>query len=401
MAEKFLLKDHLFNPQKVEKIAAEIVAVYPRFNRDSFVSMTLSRFAALELKARISWIATTLKHHLPDPFDKACPILLQALPEPCNPALSDNNFGDFIYAPYSEFVAQNGCTAQHLDLSLEALKAITTRFSAEDAIRTFINVFPDQTLARLLEWAHDAHYHVRRLASEGTRPKLPWAQKINIPPEKALPILDKLHADPTRFVTRSVANHLNDISKFNPELVLTTLQKWADLKHQHHKEIDYMTRHALRTLIKKGHAATLGYIGIYPPTQVTIENFRVLTPHVEAGKSLLFEFSLVASEDVRVLVDYIVHFKNKSGGYNQKVYKLGTLSLKKGESKPIQKHHPLKATMSTRTLYEGLHWIELQLNGQKMNRNSFYLVSSRESTGRLATPLENMHATNTVPVLEI
>ena len=156
-----------------------------------------------------------LKKYLPADYAEAVNILLKALPEPLNENRTDDDFGDFIYAPYSDFVAHYGCIEANLAFSLAALKEMTKRFSAEDAIRYFINAFPKETLKTLYAWTSDSNYHVRRLCSEGTRPKLPWSQKINIPPEDALPILHALFADKTRYVTRSVANHLNDIAKIH------------------------------------------------------------------------------------------------------------------------------------------------------------------------------------------
>lgn len=220
MKKKFSLKDFLFNPEKVNKIAHEIKKVYPAFNQKLFVTTTLKKFPQLELKARISWIRENLKNFLPDDYRKAVNILLKALPAPNDNTLTDNDFGEFIYAPYTDFVAQYGLAPQDLSFSLNAIREMTQRFSAEDSIRYFINAHPTQTLKELLKWSRDKHYHVRRLTSEGTRPKLPWAQKINISAHQALPILNNLFYDKARYVTRSVANHMNDISKAHPDLVL-------------------------------------------------------------------------------------------------------------------------------------------------------------------------------------
>ncbi len=280
MEPKFSLKDSLFNRTKVEKIASEIHTVFPDFDRVGFVSQTVGKFPELELKARISWIADSLTSFLPTDFRAAVGILLAALPPACDPTLRDDDFGDFIYAPYSEFVVRHGCTTSDLDFSLQALKAITTRFSAEDAIRYFINAFPSETMGVLSVWAQDAHYHVRRLASEGTRPKLPWSQKIVLNPGAAAPILDTLFSDSTRFVTRSVANHLNDISKTDPDFVLAKLAEWRDSGKQSDKEMAYIVTHSLRTLIKQGHEETLSFLGFVSGTEVDVLAFEIKSPSV-------------------------------------------------------------------------------------------------------------------------
>jgi 3-methyladenine DNA glycosylase AlkC len=371
--EKFSLKDHLFNRQKVEKIASEIQSVHSKFGKTDFVEEVLQEFPKLELKDRIHHISACLKMHLPDSYQQATEILLQSMPDACDPGLSDDDFGDFIYAPYSHFVAQYGCSQDHLQFSLYALEEITTRFSAEYAIRFFINAFPVETFDKLIEWTKHNHYHVRRLSSEGSRPKLPWSQKINYTPERAIPILDNLFADPTRFVTRSVANHLNDISKINPNLVVSTLKKWKKSGLQQDNELDFIIRHALRTLIKEGHTESLSLIGINHKSDVKISSFD-LTKEVKMNTNLEFSFDLLADEITPVIVDFLIFFRNKKGELNsKKVFKLKKFTLEKGVSVTITKKHMLMQFMSTKTLYPGQHDFALQVNGKVLHRDSFTL----------------------------
>lgn len=299
---------------------------------------------------------------------------VKALPEPCDPGLSDNDFGDFIYTPYTDFVAQYGCTKAHLDFSLHALREMTTRFSAEDAIRYFINTFPEETLKALLIWSKDDHYHVRRLASEGTRPKLPWSQKIVIPVTAPLPILDNLFHDKTRLVTRSVANHLNDISKTDPDLCVDTLLGWRKSGKQKSAEMDYLVRHALRTLVKQGNSRALQLLGFSHAPRVRVSNFAVPT-EIKMDSALTFSFDLKAHEDANMVIDYIFYFQNKTGKLNsKKVFKLKKVSLKKGEMVTVLKQHPLRQFMTTRTLYAGFHAIALQINGKVFAEKSFLLI---------------------------
>jgi 3-methyladenine DNA glycosylase AlkC len=366
------LKDQLFNRDKVARISHEIQSVYPAFKAQAFTDEVVSEFTQLELKARINWISVCLRKYLPPAYRKATDILLKALPPACDPELTDHDYGEFIYAPYSEFVSQYGCNAQDLDYSLSALKEMTTRFSAEFAIRAFLNAFPEQTLASLQLWAQDSHYHVRRLASEGTRPKLPWSQRISLPPEAALPVLDQLHDDLSRFVTRSVANHLNDLSKISPELVLKTLKVWQGQKRQNAPELDYMTRHALRTLIKRGHPETLQFLGYPTQPQIRVANFTLATERLQLGQALSFDFEIEALEASRLVVDYCLHFQNRKGSLSPKVFKLRILDLQAGQTLSLHKNHPLKE-MTTRHLYPGLHKVELQINGQSFGERSFVL----------------------------
>lgn len=375
MDTKFSLKDQLFNETKITKIADEIHNVYPPLDKVSFLQNTLQKFPQLELKERIIWISENLKQFLPTDYKQAVTVLLKSLPPENDPTKSDNDFGDFIYAPYAEFVAKNGCDEENLAFSLNALKEITTRFSAEDAIRYFINAFPNQTLAELLLWSTDIHYHVRRLASEGTRPKLPWSQKINISPEHAIPILDNLFSDKTRFVTRSVANHINDISKINPELAIKTLTRWKQSEKQNPKEMEYIINHSLRTLIKSGNKEAITFLNISTDPEVEITNFEITEPVIKIGETLTFSFTLIAKKDEELIIDYVLYFPNKKGdGNNKKVFKIKKVSLKNGQKLLITKNHPLREGMTTRTLYPGTHRIEIQINGNKVTEGVFELI---------------------------
>jgi 3-methyladenine DNA glycosylase AlkC len=377
MPETFSLKDQLFNAAKVEKIAREIRAQHRAFKKQSFEQEVLASFPELELKARIAWISECLHKYLPSNFRQAVSVLLRALPPANDRSRSDDDFGDFIYAPYGDYVARYGRAREHLQFSLAALYEITQRFSAEDAIRYFLNAYPKETLEILLEWAKDEHYHVRRLCSEGTRPKLPWSQKIGIAVSDPIRILDRLYFDRTRYVTRSVANHLNDISKTDPELVIATLTRWRKTGRQNPTEMDYMARHALRTLVKAGHPGALHQLGYSHAAQVSVTKFTVPL-QVEMNKPLEFSFTLSAKETTRLVVDYVLYFQNKAGQMsNRKVFKLKQLQLQDSESTVIAKRHLLRENMSTRTLYPGIHAVEVQVNGKALAKKTFMLTSAR------------------------
>jgi 3-methyladenine DNA glycosylase AlkC len=374
MTEKFSLKDHLFNKTKIGQIATEITQAYPAFEKKNFAKKVISKFPELELKARISWIATCLKQYLPDDYRAAVGVILQSLPAPNDPSLSDDDFGDFIYAPYAEYVAQYGCNQRDLAFSLDALYQLTMRFSAEDAIRYFINLFPEQTLKKLLAWSKDPHYHVRRLCSEGTRPKLPWSQKIIIPVTAPIPILDNLFADPTRFVVRSVANHINDISRIDPDLALNTLARWKQSGKQTPKEMDYLIRHGLRTLIKNGNPVAMEMMGVSHGADVKILHFKV-PAKVKMNNVLEFTLKIHANEEANIIADYILYFQNKAGKPNsRKVFKLKALSLAKGQSIVVTKRHPLRENMTTRKLFRGKHEIAIQVNGKTLDKKPFLIV---------------------------
>lgn len=372
--ERFSLKDHLFNSKKIEKLGSEIWSVYPDFNSIAFQQTVVSEFPNLELKERISHISECLYRFLPKDYPLAIDILLSSLPEPCNPKLFDNDFGDFVYASYSHFVATYGCSKSFLTISFRALEELTTRFSAEYAIRFFLIQFPVETFQQMLTWASHPHYHVRRLACEGSRPNLPWGIKTNLSIEATLPILEKLHTDSTRFVTRSVANHLNDIAKKDANLVVGLLQKWKNSSLQNEEEMHFMIRHSLRTLIKQGHPPTLYFLGFEANPKIKISQFEI-TKSVLFDDYLSFSFEIHAQEDAKLLIDYVVIFQNNLGALkSRKVFKLKQCHLKKGESITIQKRQQLRKVMTTRKLYPGNQSFELQINGKIWINDWFELV---------------------------
>ncbi len=369
--KQYSLKDILFNEAKVKRLAGEIEVVYPAFQKSEFVKKLVTAFPQLELMERIMLIRDTLSKHLSADYKKALKIILKALPPELDTNNTDDDFGDFIYAPYGAFVASYGCTPDNVQQSLAALKELTKRFSMEAAIRDFLIKFPKETNDVLLIWAEDKNYHVRRLVSEGTRPNLPWAKKIEAEAGLYLPLLDVLHADETRYVTRSVANHLNDIAKTKPDLVVKTLKTWQKAKRQNPKELEYMTRHALRTLVKRGHAGALSHLGFAVP-EVEIKNFLVTPKSITVGQVLNLELKIVSKKQQSLLVDYLIHFKKANGTHFAKVFKWTKVEAKAGEEIALSKKHPLRA-MSTRALYPGVHKVEVQINGQVVNTGEFIL----------------------------
>ena len=375
METKFSLKDLLFNKEKIEKTSNEIFFVYPQFDKKKFTQHTLAKFPELELKERITWIAENLKQYLPDNYKKAVTMLFKSLPPPNDPTKTDNDFGDFIYAPYAEFVARYGCKKEYVQFSLNALREITMRFSAEDSIRYFINAFPDETMQELEKWSKDENYHVRRLASEGIRPKLPWSQKIIIPITKPLPILNNLFCDKTRYVTRSVANHINDISKIDPDLAIDTLDRWQKSEKQDPKEMDYIIRHALRALVKQGNKKAIEFLNFSSDPHVALTDFSIRNDPVKIGDSLEFSLTIVPQKNERLFIDYVIYFwSNKGHNNNKKVFKLKQLEVQKEKEIVLSKRHLLLANMTTRKMYPGRHDIEIQINGKKMGRREFEVV---------------------------
>lgn len=360
MAKGESLGDQLFNAEKVGYLAGLFRAVDPGFDPE-FEARCLSRFPELALKARIAWIAECLVPALPADFSAAAALIAAALPPPLDPALSDNDFGDFIFAPLGDYAVLRGLEG-HRDLALDLIELLTQRFSMEYAIRHFLNRWPDATYDRLADWVAHPHYHVRRLVSEGTRPRLPWGVGIATDPSRALPLLDRLYADRTRFVTRSVANHLNDISKIDARPVLGALNRWHKADEQVPGELAWMTRHALRDLVKKGHPGALSLLGY--PMEVIVQADLDLPATARIGGTLDFAVTLSCRQDLPVIVDYVITFARPGGRTRQKVHKLAVTQLKAGQPLRLAKSHRLPDDATTYALHPGPHEVSVQVNGR-------------------------------------
>jgi 3-methyladenine DNA glycosylase AlkC len=369
----YSLKDQLFNLDKVRYLADQFSPAYAKFDRARFERAVMSKLLKLELKQRVNWIAQCLQAELPPSLPEASPILLAALPEPLDPSLSDNDFGDFIIAPFGEVVLALGLD-DNPQLVLDLLGEITKRFSMEFALRAVLNRWGDLTLVRLQEWAGHENYHIRRLVSEGTRPKLPWGQGIDIAPEQMMPLLDELHSDPTRYVTRSVANHLNDITKINPQLAMERLQAWAGDGRQSTSELTWMTRHALRGLVKKGDPSAMRMVGFDPDAPIQMADLKV--PEIaKIGQDLTFHATLLAKVGCKAMVDYVFWRQRANGSLAPKVFKLKQLNLVADDPVTLTKRHNLKADATTFRWYPGPHRIEVQVNGCVLGGADFTLVA--------------------------
>lgn len=372
MAQGVLLKDTLFNAQTVGGLAARFEKAGV-FEATPFADEVLAGFPALELKARINLIAQVLQRYLPAAFPEAVDAILASLPAPLDPTLKDNDFGHFIYAPLGVFVENNGLE-DHLDRSLTLLEELTQRFSMEFSIRAFLNRWPEQTIARMQDWVTHESYHVRRLVSEGTRPRLPWGQNIGLTSAQTLPLLDRLHADDARFVTRSVANHLNDISKKDPDAVVARFVKWDQSGAQSAEELDWMRRHAMRGLIKSGHPAALTHLGYFPDVAVDVACFSISPNEIARGGSAVLDISLTTRDDASLIVDYVVDFVKANGKTSPKVFKLKVLQAKAKKPVQLSKTHKFIDTATTFRLFPGVHQVSLQINGCVVATRSFTLT---------------------------
>jgi len=371
MATGFSLKDELFNAPKVQGLAARFQAADPGFDAIAFQAGVMSRLLDLELKERIRWIAECLGARLPGDLAGAGAVIRAALPAPLDPTKSDDDFGEFIYAPLGEVVVARGLDEPEPALAL--LAEITQRFSMEWAVRPFLNRWPDETLAIMEDWVAHPNYHVRRLVSEGTRPRLPWGQGVDLAMERPLALLDALYGDRTRYVTRSVANHLNDVTKKDPALAMDRLEAWAATGKQTAREMGWMTGHALRGLVKAGDGRAMAMLGYDPEAPVVLDAMD-LVEEARIGEKLVLSFTLISPEPTPVLVDYLFWRVRADGSRAPKVHKMKQAKLKAGEPLVLTKTHVLKGDATTYKFVPGMHRIEVQVNGRVLGGRDFMLT---------------------------
>ncbi len=372
--EKKFEFSEVINIQTVQKIGKSIQKIWADFDTQKLEQKVAPTLSSLAFKARANLIAEVLYELLPDDFGTSGQILLDAFGEELdNPDFTGEHA--FMYMPHGVYVSRYGLEEAHFELSTQFLYEMTKRFSAEFAIRPFLDKFPERMLHKLQEWVKDESQHVRRLVSEGTRPRLPWASRVTVYDENYKVIMDLLTAlrnDPELYVRRSVANHLNDLTKDRKDLVLTNLEAWNKTAT---KNIDWLTKHALRTLVKAGDAGALKILGFSDNPQVEVLNFEVQQSSLKLGEKLVFSFDIESkvSEPQNLVVDYMIYFKKANGSQSPKVFKLKVLELKGNSLVQLQKKQTLQQ-LSTRVLYEGMHAVELQINGKTFGKKEFELI---------------------------
>ena len=359
-----------YNPDLAQTIGEQLQGIYPPFDTAAFVAEIRADVDDLEFKERIALFSRALHRQLPPTFPEAWAILKQLLGDELVEEEGMFNEG-FALWPLAHFIEVYGL--DDFEAAVAAMYGITKRHTAEFAIRPFLQRYPERTLAVLRQWVTDESPHVRRLVSEGTRPRLPWAGRLDAfiaDPTPTLALLESLKDDPSAFVRKSVANHLNDISKDHPQLVIDTLTRWrADAG----PERLWIIRHALRTLVKQGDPAALALLG-FGPAQVTLHDLRLEPDRLRLGETLLLSFSLHSEidETQNLVIDYLIHFVKASGQTSPKVFKLSTRTINGRELLQLQKRHALKP-VTTRRYYPGEHRLEIQVNGQVLGGRPFWL----------------------------
>ena len=363
---------NMYTRQVITDLATDLQKAYPAFETQAFVASVMDEtWESLELKARMRQITLRLGEYLPSDYPQAIAIIDQAI------ATQGDWLQSFcLYFP--DFVEVFGQSPEHWDISIDALGRYTRHASAEFAVRPFIIAHEERMMAQMLAWSQSACEDQRRLASEGCRPALPWGQalvKYKKDPTPILPILENLKNDPSLFVRKSVANNLNDISKTHPDLVLEIAKRW----HGQTAHTDWVVKHGLRTLLKKGNTQALAIFGYAGSDSLSVSDFQLESAQVSIGESLQFSFVLSATADTKARLEYAVDYMKANGKHNRKVFKISEIPLSAGQSKTYTKQHHL-ADLSTRKHYAGEHRVTLIVNGVEQGTLSFELTAATEPT---------------------
>lgn len=360
-----------YGPEVVDNIGRMVVSAWPSFPRQRFMREALAGYESLELMDRGRHLARVLADHLPQDYPTALAIVLAAAEVPV-PRPQQHSMASFLYLPFTEFIRMRGL--DHVDESLSAMHRLTQRFTAEFCIRPFLIRHQDRALVQLREWVADPRAAVRRLVSEGTRPRLPWAPRLpafQSDPGIALPLLESLRDDPSPDVRRSVANHLNDIGKDHPETLVAIARAWH---RDAPPERQALLRHALRSLLKAGHPEVLTLLGHAPDAALVVDSPRVKPRRVPANGTVEIGYVVRNPGDVAVSVvaDCRVGYVRADGTLSHKVFRLGKFLLAAGESRAVAKRLSL-APLSTRRHYPGRHPVEAQVNGKRSPIGEFLL----------------------------
>ncbi|SJM71452.1 DNA alkylation repair protein [Gulosibacter sp. 10] len=356
-------KDEL-SPELVARLARELAEASPSFDRAAFERLAVDGLDELELKARIGLIARALAASMPASPEEADRTI--------RAALDGGGLHGWASMPVDEYVAT--AMLDRPDLALPLLAALTPRYTAEFAIRPFIETHYEATMAHLRAWTADPDEHVRRLVSEGTRPRLPWGRRLArfiADPAPALALLEPLVEDDSAYVRRSVANHLNDIGKDHPDLALETAARWSGAG-EHGAAV---ARHGLRTLVKQGHPAALAILGFDHDAPVELSDLVCSPATVPIGGETAIGFTLRAPEPTRAAIDYVVHYRGARGPKAGKVFKLAVRDLPAGRPVELSRRHAF-AHVSIRRIHPGPHRIEIQVNGRVLGSAEIEVVDA-------------------------
>ncbi|MUK00631.1 hypothetical protein GM708_01010 [Vibrio cholerae] len=363
----------LIDPAVIVRLRDALKEVVPILD---FTALTKAEraIAGVRLRGRVDIVRDALLHDVPAGFPAAESMMLDALLLP--------EFTGWMIWPTTEFVTaravQGGSTAD-FDAAMSLLAQLTVRLTGEFAVRDLLNARPQRALAIMRTWTGHENEHVRRLATEGSRAFLPWAKRVPwliTHPAGTRTIIDSTYRDPAEYVRRSVANHLNDLSRVDPALVTEIGRGW---EAEPDANTPWVLRHGLRTLIKKADTEALRLLG-YTGSGLRVDRPHLSSSTITQGGTLGFS-AVVSNEgatDAAVAIDYSIGFVRANGAVDPKTFKLASQRLAPGESVVVTKTHSFRP-ITTRTYYPGRHFVTVQANGTLSPQAAFTLESGVET----------------------
>jgi 3-methyladenine DNA glycosylase AlkC len=364
---------HALGAEAVRWLSESLARAAPGFDIGGFADACLDGLDGLELKARAAHIARCMARFLPGEFPKAAAIVANSL-GPEVSATGENGLSVLRYLAHDSFIELFGL--EHPEEAFGLQQEVTKRSSCEFSIRALYLKHPELTYRQVLQWACADNAHLRRLASEGSRPRLPWAQRLPAfqrDPAPVIAVLELLKDDPERYVQRSVANNINDISKDWPDRAVALCREWLKDAPEGRQ---WVVRHALRDLVKKGHKGALELIGAGRDAEVIVENVQVSPKQVKRGGTLVFQCDLLSTSSAGqdLLVDYVIGYVKANGTTSPKVFKLKRLSLAPHGRAEVTASMIFK-DLTTRKHHPGRHGLALQINGRRFEIAEFELLA--------------------------
>lgn len=361
---------YMYDKAFIDLFASQCAAVVKGFDHSKFMANFFTpHWDSLELKQRVRYIAKVLAIQLTGKYPADIKTVTKLAKHIIDSTGRQNTFHYIILADYIEEYGLD-----HPDESLKAMEVVTILSSCEFAIRPYIVRYQDKVMTQLQVWTTHPHASVRRLASEGCRPRLPWGMALAAfkkDPSPVLPILEALKNDPSEYVRRSVANNLNDIAKDHPDLVKDIAGRWKGIS----PETDKILKHGTRTLLKKADAHALSLFGVNPVESAAVSKLALVNKTISIGDHLSFSFVLQHKESSPTLlrVEYVIDYLKSGGGYGRKVFKISEATMEPGKDHNITRRQSFK-DMTTRKHYPGKHHISIIVNGKEYARTSFQVA---------------------------
>ncbi|MEE9440134.1 MAG: DNA alkylation repair protein [Saprospiraceae bacterium] len=359
---------YVYNEKFISDLAKAIRSNDKSFDINGFTKDVFDNsWSKLELKDRMRHIALMIDHHLNYEYEQNVNILKSTL----ELLITNDKKDGFKYMLFPDYIEVFGL--EYYDISIQAFEEITQFTSCEFAVRPFILKYKSKMIDQMKKWSTHSHYNVRRLATEGCRPRLPWAMglpSLKKDPNPILSILDNLKQDNSETVRRSVANNINDISKDNPQIALAMISKWKGLSH----ETDKLVKHASRTLLKQGNQTAMQLFGFGNTKNIAINNFNIINHHIKIGDYLEFNFDIQNTSNLPSLIrlEYNIYYQKANGTLSNKVYKISEKSYPKNTTITVNRRQHFKI-ISTRKLHTGLHQLSIIVNGKEFEKVDFHL----------------------------